>query len=350
MVAFNNEDWLIGLSTMGLVIFGYIVGLFFLLKSRKLKIRLLTIYSISFIFATTAWLPIVIDFISVLLTGNSINKVLYVYLMWISAPIAGTLIFYIASVFLAPKKKWYIFLPFLAYQGFTTLGTILDPLGVVVFIEPPLTGFIHKAGLDPTGLSSFVGLIGFLIILVFAGLGYLRKAFKSEGIIRKKFIFLSISAIFVVGFGMLDSLTWGVALVLVRIGAMSNFIFAYLGLREEPEKVKVKPTEKEIKIEDSLFRIRKRPAEITEKEVTYYKEQKICLVCKGKVGGFNTYICTGCDVLYCEKCARALSNAENVCWVCEEPIDKSKPVKQILVERIEKDREPPDKETSEIAK
>jgi len=350
MVDFSNEDWLIGFSTMGIIIFGYIIGFFFLYKSRKLRIRLLAIYSISFIFATTAWLPIVIEFISVLLTESSINKVLYVYLMWIPAPIAGTIMFYIASEFLAPKKKWYVFVPFLAYEGFTMVGTILNPLGVVIFIEPPLTGFIHKAGLDPAGISSFLGLVSFLILLTFAGLGYLRKAFKSEGIIRKKFFFLSISIILVVGFGMLDSLTWGIALVLVRIGAMSNFIFAYLGLREEPEKIKIKPAEKEIKIEDSLFRIRKRPTEITEQEVTYYKEQKICLVCKGKVGGFNTYICTGCDVLYCEKCARALIDLDNVCWVCDEPIDKTKPVKPILVEGIEEGEEREGKQNSEVIK
>jgi hypothetical protein len=346
MVDFSAEDWLIGLSTLSLVIFGYVISLFFLYKSRKLRIRLLTIYSIGFIFASTAWLPIVIEFISVLLTEVSINKVLYVYLMWIPAPIARIFIYYIASEFLAPKKKWYVLIPFLVYNGFTMLGTILNPLGVVVFIEPPLTGFIHKAGLDPTGLSSFFGLVNFIILLAFAGLGYLRKAFKSEGVIRKKFFFLSISVIFVVGFGMLDSLTWGITLVLVRIGAMSNFIFAYLGLREEPEKIKIKPAEKEIKIEDSLFRIRKRPAQITEEEVTYYKEQKICLVCKGEVGGFNNYICTGCDVLYCENCARALTKLDNVCWVCDEPIDKSKPIKPILVEGTEEGRESSDLKNS----
>ncbi|MFX1307766.1 MAG: hypothetical protein ACFFDG_13220, partial [Promethearchaeota archaeon] len=53
-------------------------------------------------------------------------------------------------------------------------------------------------------------------------------------------------------------------------------------------------------------------------------------------GGFNTYICTGCDALYCENCARALSNAENACWVCNEPIDKSKPSKPFkLTEEFE---------------
>lgn len=339
MVNFTAEDWLIGFSTMGIVISGYIIGVFFLYKSRKLKIRLLSIYSIGFIFVTTAWLPIVIDFISVLLTGSSINKILYVYLMWIPAPIAAIFIYYIAAEFLAPKKKWYVLTPFLVYIAFTMLGTILNPLGVVIFIGPPLAGFIHKAGLDPTGISSLLGLINFLILLVFAGFGYLYKALKSKGVIRKKFFFLSISVIFIVLFGLLDSLTSGIVLVLVRVGAMSNFIFAYLGLREEPEKIKIKPAEKEIKIEDSLFRIRKRPAQITEEEVTYYKEQKICLVCKGKLGGFNNYICPGCDVMYCEKCARALSNLDNVCWVCDEPIDKSKPVKPILVEGLEADKE-----------
>ena len=52
-------------------------------------------------------------------------------------------------------------------------------------------------------------------------------------------------------------------------------------------------------------------------------------MCKGKVGGFNIYICTKCDALYCGTCARALIQIENSCWACNEAIDKSKPVKQI---------------------
>ena len=64
---------------------------------------------------------------------------------------------------------------------------------------------------------------------------------------------------------------------------------------------------------------------ITEEKVTISKETKICLVCKGEVFGFS-YICK-CGATYCENCARALSNLENVCWACEVPIDYSKPVK-----------------------
>jgi hypothetical protein len=43
-----------------------------------------------------------------------------------------------------------------------------------------------------------------------------------------------------------------------------------------------------------------KPPRITEEEVSVSKENKICLVCKGKVGGFN-FICTECGAFYCMK-------------------------------------------------
>ena len=72
---------------------------------------------------------------------------------------------------------------------------------------------------------------------------------------------------------------------------------------------------------------------ISEEMVTIHKERKICLVCKGEALGF-TYICQ-CDAIYCENCARALIDLENVCWVCNAPIDKSKPVKSYEKDEVE---------------
>ncbi len=68
-----------------------------------------------------------------------------------------------------------------------------------------------------------------------------------------------------------------------------------------------------------------KPEKVTEEEVSISKEKKICLVCKGRIARFNIYICPECDVLYCENCARTLSDSENICWVCETPFDESKP-------------------------
>ena len=31
--------------------------------------------------------------------------------------------------------------------------------------------------------------------------------------------------------------------------------------------------------------------------------------------------------MYCENCARAITDLENVCWVCNIPIDYLKPIK-----------------------
>ncbi|MFX0000894.1 MAG: hypothetical protein ACFE9Q_17560 [Candidatus Hodarchaeota archaeon] len=67
------------------------------------------------------------------------------------------------------------------------------------------------------------------------------------------------------------------------------------------------------------------PVFISEEKVVVSKETKICLVCRGQVSRF-TYICD-CGAIYCEDCARAITDLENVCWACEFPIDYLKPVK-----------------------
>ncbi len=69
-----------------------------------------------------------------------------------------------------------------------------------------------------------------------------------------------------------------------------------------------------------------KPQRVTEEEVSVSKEKKICLVCKGKISGLN-FMCSKCGTFYCLKCSEALSNLENVCWGCNNPIDKSKPSK-----------------------
>ncbi|MCK4380817.1 MAG: tetratricopeptide repeat protein [Candidatus Lokiarchaeota archaeon] len=73
--------------------------------------------------------------------------------------------------------------------------------------------------------------------------------------------------------------------------------------------------------------------QVREEEVTIHREKKICIVCKGDVLGFM-FTCK-CDTVYCENCARALTDLENTCWVCNAPIDKSKPIKPYEKEIME---------------
>ena len=77
-----------------------------------------------------------------------------------------------------------------------------------------------------------------------------------------------------------------------------------------------------------------RPEKITEKDVMFHKEQKICLVCKGKLLR-SIYLCPECDALYCKKCSRTLTTLENACWACNAAFDPSKPVKPYKEEELE---------------
>lgn len=75
--------------------------------------------------------------------------------------------------------------------------------------------------------------------------------------------------------------------------------------------------------------------QITEDDFTIHTERKICLVCRGDIKGYM-YACE-CNAYYCESCAQALTNLENVCWACNAPMDRSKPVKQYIEEEEIKD-------------
>ena len=74
---------------------------------------------------------------------------------------------------------------------------------------------------------------------------------------------------------------------------------------------------------------------LTEEEIRFYinLEKEVCLVCRGKLIGVS-FICHGCNALYCIKCSEALSNLENACWMCEKPFDDSKPSKPIDDKKI----------------
>jgi len=65
--------------------------------------------------------------------------------------------------------------------------------------------------------------------------------------------------------------------------------------------------------------------QVTEEKIAISIEKKICLVCRGVALRF-TYICE-CGAIYCENCAQALQDLENICWSCNTPIDPSKPIK-----------------------
>ena len=84
--------------------------------------------------------------------------------------------------------------------------------------------------------------------------------------------------------------------LLAIILCISEILFAFSQIRKEKSEItSIVPSEESKEITE-ITKVFTKPRKITEEEVTYYKEQKICLVCKGKVLGLS-YICPECDAL-----------------------------------------------------
>ena len=326
--------WLNGLTGSGVVLAGIIIGLYVIYKSKKLNANLLFFVGLTIIFISLLFLGQFVDFLSILFFGMNLSPAyLYALLcyMWVAPAVVSG--FIVGSTLIIPERKK------LLVGIYTILGIIFEFFLWLDLDNSFTIKLPDRPGTDIIDISfnrthpTFI-LIAFFLIsaLVFLGIGFAIKAKQAVGELRKNFALLSVGWIIFVITGMLDSLTDpGIGLFIVRIGYQSSSWFFYFSLKEKRFRPKEFPSTRDQIIDDSQASLivtlsRSKPLQISEEEVTFYKEKTICMVCKGKVEGFN-FICTDCKALYCAKCANALSNLDNVCWVCDVPIDYSKPSK-----------------------
>lgn len=321
-----------GILTLGIVVFGVIWGVYFIYKSRKTHAKLLFYMGLMMVTAGLIFSALAYDFLFVLITDRSMENPndLISILTWMWVPPTVFIAMLVSTELLIPQKKTLktsLVIAILIVGILFELTIFLDPKGSLKSIEPETPGTdFYDADLVFGSLASILGTILIFSILIFGGFGYLNKSLKSKGIIRRKYFYLSMVVFLYAICGTFDGFTSpGIVLVFIRLGLLGSLWFWYLCLKEEHVRPTKTKYEDQIILQESLFRLAKRPEHITEEEVTYHKERKICLVCKGQVAGVS-YICPECDTLYCIKCSELLSNAENACWVCNHPFDDSKPV------------------------
>ncbi|MHA2400876.1 MAG: tetratricopeptide repeat protein [Promethearchaeota archaeon] len=130
--------------------------------------------------------------------------------------------------------------------------------------------------------------------------------------------------------------TFGLNLLAKKITTEKEDLFNKLDLWENLKKAGASMADRlelarvDEKIIDIVYNSAILTPQVTEEQVSISKEKRICLVCRGDVLKFS-YICD-CGAIYCENCARALVNLGNTCWLCNVPIDYSKPVKEFKEE------------------
>ena len=228
--------WIDGITASGVVIFGFIFGFFFLYKARKSSAKILTILGIVNILAGLMYLGVFTDFIVVLATetnlDNTYGLVGILSYIWF-APVM-VLALYIGAELLLPKKKWYLMTIIIIICIVFVILFFMDPMGTFNF--PPLVPgelIDYNVNLfEPAGIIMAILLLAVLIVL---GFGFLIKSFQSSGVLRMKFLFLSLGAICFCIFGLLEGLTAPgdiLMVIIVRIGYLISFWLMYYGLKD----------------------------------------------------------------------------------------------------------------------
>ncbi len=241
------------------------------------------------------------------------------------------------------------------YDLYTILGYISGNIGLIFWLYIVENYLIRKTksiftivSIIPTSFS-FLALFGLvereialsiqflllpLAILVILIL-YIYLIKKTSGTVRKKFIGI-LTGLFLIMVGqVLDGETFITAFpdfpLIVAPIIMILGVLTFIGT----QLYFFKPTEDAFEIDKSTVSLIEnlgidftKPKDLSEKEVAFYRERIICLVCKKQIEGFqHIFVCLKCKALYCENCAHALAELENACWSCDLPIDKSKPIK-----------------------
>jgi len=234
--------WLDGISATGVLTINIIIGIYSLYKSRKLKATLLTVTSLTIFFIGLLWLGPTTDFLKILITGTNIepiwfypvaDPVLYPILSYMWAAPGIFFGMYIGGELMMPRKKWYLLIVILIICIVYEFFLFINPQGSFTFTVPstPGTDLIDTSS-NYSYYTAFF-LIGFILsIILFNGIGFLIKAFKATGVIKKKFFALAFGFILfaiVVSFDAL--IPPGVFLSIVRFGIIVSSILLYIGIK-----------------------------------------------------------------------------------------------------------------------
>lgn len=347
--------WIDGITAAFVVFSGIIMALLLFHKWRVNNVRMHFYTGLIILLAGLCYLGVYLDFIAVLLTGqnitNTYGRVALLSYIWI--PPLFTIGIIVFADILIPNKKFYLALIYITISILFYIAIFSDPYGSFYFEYPKNPGEeLIDYYVNLTSLAGIYIMIYQLSILIFIFFGFLPKALKSKPFIQRKFFYIIIGMLMITIPGAFES--WagaGTFIILIRVCYMSGFYLWYLGLQPVKEylnQTKQNEITEEFEIEDIPTSIAeklgielRKPETLTEEEIAFYKEQTICLVCRKNLSRYTSlFICPECKSLYCQKCAQALTELENLCWSCDTPIEDTKPVKRIIKEeekvRIEK--------------
>jgi hypothetical protein len=237
-MALSPIGWLSGITALSVFIFSILFGIFALYKSRKFKSNLLIYLGLVYIFAALVYTGDVLDFFTILMTGTNMDNSIPIQgiiglINWIWFPGAVFFAMVFGAFLLIPEKKWYIIIIYLILAVGFEIFLISDLAGSVTYTYPTIPG--EDLINDNLVLESFASIIAFIFVgsaLIFLGVGFLIKGVQSTGIIRKKFLILSLAAFMYSAGGILDGLFEpNFTLIFIRAAMAISAILFYYGTK-----------------------------------------------------------------------------------------------------------------------
>ncbi|MCK4687821.1 MAG: hypothetical protein KAT66_06810 [Candidatus Lokiarchaeota archaeon] len=321
---------------------GLIWGIYSLIKSKKSKSYVLFSMGLAVLFISFLYSGLVLDSLLVLFTESNLDTNIHGILtfFWFGPlVIIGT---YIFNELIAMNFK--LWLKYLILIYFSIISIIFE---ILLFLTHS-SSIIYKIPSEPgqdlidnilvfwtppfymLAISLFPGIIVFSLSFLYGGI-------KSSGILRKKLILLLITFLVFFGFGSLDiaifpldffNLPKSTSIIIIRVFMIIGGFIFFFSLKEESIKASIKKFKSE---EPSLIDIltETKSKDISQEKILAFREQTICLICEREIQGFiKIFLCPQCEALYCERCVQKMIEMSNMCWICDEQIDESKPVKQ----------------------
>lgn len=184
-----------GITAILVVVFATLFGTMFIFRAKKLNAKLLKYGGFMGIFAGFLWMGPMVDFLFMVLTQDHLTQVtnieMYGILSYIWVGPAFLCAMYVGLEVQFPDKKKEFF------AFFIPLSIIFE---IVLFMDARNTfnfGIIEGDLIDSSFKYTSPGFILIAIILLFMflinGMGALRKAAQSTGIIRKNFLYLALA-------------------------------------------------------------------------------------------------------------------------------------------------------------
>lgn len=228
--------WIDGLTATGVVFFGLIFGSFFIYRSKKSEINILTFLGIVTVFAGLMYLGVFLDFLIVLITqsniANTYGIVALLSYVWLAPAIIISI--YIGTRLLYLEKKWYLLSIFIILGIIFNFIMFLDPFSAFDFSPPAIPGdALIDYNVNTFSVAGILMAIFLLTVMIILGFGFLIKSVKSSGVLRKKLFLISIGAFSFCIFGFIEGLTAPeIYVIIVRIGYLVSFWLLYYGLKD----------------------------------------------------------------------------------------------------------------------